>query len=121
VNSARRHESTSFGFGNVGASVALRFVAGVVEGGSRNAGATAAGTVAGDVGAASDAAEEPGACGVASAGTAFSGDGFIRQARPAVAGGSETTSAGARIGGRVLAFAGWVQRRNSKAKPPTAT
>jgi len=106
------------GFGNAGAFAALRFVAGVVEGGPGDAGAAAAGAVAGDAGAASDATEEPGACGVASAGAAISGDGFIWQAGTVVAAGRETSAAGARVGERVPAIVGRLQRRNSKTKPP---
>src|SRR5207244_9594262 len=45
------------GFGDAGAFAALRFVAGVVEGGPGDAGAGAASAVAGDAGAAADAAE----------------------------------------------------------------
>jgi hypothetical protein len=112
-------EERSSGLRDVGAFAALRFAAGVVESGSGDAGAAAAGAVAGDAGTATDAAEEPGARGVASAGAAFSGDGFIREARTAVAGGSEAAGAGAGVGGGVLAFVGWLQGRNSKAKPST--
>src|SRR5205807_7728159 len=46
------------GFGNVGTVAALRSAAGIVEGGPGDTGAAAAGAVAGDTGAASDAAEE---------------------------------------------------------------
>src|SRR6476661_5699807 len=76
-------------------------------------GAATAGAFAGDAGAASDAAEEPGARGAASAGAAFAGDGCIRQTWTAVAGGSETASAGAGIGERVFTIVGRLQRRNS--------
>ena len=79
----------------------------------------AAGALAGDAGAAANAAEEPGARGAASAGAAVSGDGFVWEAGTAVAGGREAAGAGAGVGERVLAAVGWVQRRNSKAKPST--
>ena len=52
-------------------------------------------------------------------GLAFSGDGFVWQARTAVAGGGETAGAGAGVGGGVLAAAGWVHGGNSKAKSST--
>src|SRR6266852_1704058 len=104
------------GLGDAGTLAALRLVAGVVEGGPGDAGAAAAGAVAGNAGTASDAAEEPGACGVASAGAAIAADGFIRQARTAVAGWVEAAGGGAGIGGGVLAAAGRLQRRNSKTK-----
>src|SRR6476469_2030504 len=107
------------GLGHAGALVALRLVAGVVEGGPGDAGAAAAGAFAGDVGAASDAAEEPGARGAASAGAAFAGDGCMRQTWTAVAGGSETASAGTGIGKCVFAAVGRLQRRNSKTKSAT--
>src|SRR5579863_788795 len=112
-------EERSGGLGDAGAFAALRFVAGVVEGGPGDAGAAAAGAVAGDAGTASDAVEEPGACGVASAGAAFAGDRFIRQARTMVAAGREAAAAGAGVGERVLAIVGRLQRRNSKTKSST--
>src|SRR5438876_6584659 len=104
------------GFGDAGAFAALRFVAGVVEGGPGDAGAGAASAVAGDAGAAADAAEEPGARGAASEGAAFAGDGFIRQRGTAVAGRVAAAGGGAGSGERVLAAAGWLQRRSAKTK-----
>jgi transposase len=50
---------------------------------------------------------------------AFSGDGFIRQARTAVAGWGEAAGAGAGVGERVLAVVGRLPGRNSKTKPST--
>ena len=52
-------------------------------------------------------------------GAALSGNGFVWQAGTVVAERSETAGAGARVGERVLAAAGRVQRRNTKAKPST--
>src|ERR1700675_985578 len=53
------------------------------------------------------------------AGAAVSGDGFVWQAGAVVARRREAAGAGAGVGESVSAFAGWVQRRNSKAKPST--
>jgi len=85
-------EERSGGFSDAGALAALRFIAGVVEGGSGDAGAAAAGALAGDSGAAADAAEEPGARGAASAGTALASDGFVWQAVPKDPGGGSDSS-----------------------------
>src|SRR5258708_7677722 len=96
-------EERSGGLGDAGAFAALRFVAGVVEGGPGDAGAAATGALAGDAGAAANAAEEPGTRGAASAGTALSGDGFVWQAWAALAGRGEVAGAGAGVGAGVLA------------------
>ena len=107
------------GFGDAGAFVALRFVAGVVEGGPGDAGATAAGTVADNAGAAADAAEKPGARGAAPAGAALAGDGFIWQTRAIVAGGGETAGAGPAVGAGLFAHDRSLWRGDSKAKSST--
>jgi len=112
-------EERPSGLGDAGAFIAMRLVAGVVEGGPGDAGAAAAGAIAHDAGAAADAVEKPGARGAASAGAAFSGDGFVRQARAVVAGGSEIAGAGAGVGEHLLAHDRSLRRGNSKTKSPT--
>jgi transposase len=63
--------------------------------------------------------KKPGARGAASAGAALSGDGFVWQAGAVVAERSETAAAGAGVGAGVLAAAGRIHGRNSKAKSST--
>src|SRR5690348_4072663 len=95
-------EERPSGFGDAGASIALRSVAGSMDGGWRDAREAAADAVADLAGATPGVTKEPGARDPASARAAGTGERRVRQEGASVAQTGETAGCGAGSGGYVL-------------------